>query len=560
MTLSTTLRRLALSKILLLPMLALVILIPANFMAEETAEPTLFLRPHCAEGTATCPTYTVKDPETLQTSPQKKGDELHMDLVLTNPGKRKISRVRAWLQYNSAVLEGKGITAGTALPTPTPGEMIFSATDGLIKIDLSATANAEPTTEEILIARLLLQVKSVPQTKTDVMSFYDVQPTGHTRVVAVKTAGGTEDILTQNPGSLLVAFEAAPASSASSVASSTASTGSGASSASKKSGSGTSFASDSGSGSSLSSVAGHAAGSGSSAVSSVQSSASSAAAPICGNGIVEAGEQCDDGNFLAGDGCSIVCTTEAQSSSSTMIGSGASSASSVASRILLPDGMTCSEHGDCKGGLCSGGICRGDILKVEDGGACTAPGHCMSGICESNRCAKVTSSSSASVTPPVSGTAFALLQVRNVRITTEGTSLYVAWDPLASSQLKAYNLYYGTTTGRYIQRKTISEDSTSMAIRGLPEKTTYFVAIRALSTQDEESAFSQEVAVEVGNAKTSTAPLTGDLLSTRKPVTVPGETGMSSVITLILTISAITGTALASRRQIVALTTTPRAR
>jgi len=206
-------------------------------------------------------------------------------------------------------------------------------------------------------------------------------------------------------------------------------------------------------------------------------------------------------------------------------------------------------------------VCRGDILKVEDGGACTASGHCVSGLCTSNRCAPhAASSSSTSVVPPVSGTAFALLQVRNVRITTEGTSLYVAWDPLASSQLKAYNLYYGTTTGRYIQRKIVSGDSTSMAIRGLPEKTTYFVAIRALSLQDEESAFSQEVAVEVGNPKTSTAPLTGDLLATRTPVTVPGETGMSSVITLVLLISAITGTALASRRQMVALTTSPRSR
>lgn len=561
MTHTATHSRLTRSRVLWLPvLLALIFLIPAGFNAEETAEPTLYLRPHCAEGTTPCSMYTVKDPETLQTPPQNLNDQMHMDLVLFNPGKRKISRVRAWLQYNSAVLDGKGITAGTALPTPAPGELSFSATDGLVKIDLSAVANQEPVTEEILVAKLLLQVKSVPQTKTDVLSFYDVQPTGHTRVVAVKTAGGTEDILTQNPGSLLISFETS-SSSASSVASSA---GSGSSAVSLPASSATSFANDSGSGSSVSSTASHAAGSGSSAISassalSSGSGASSVAAPICGNALLEAGEQCDDGNFLAGDGCSVACTTEVQSSSSVSSGSGASSASSATSRTLLPDGMVCSQHADCRGGLCSGGVCRGDILKVEDGGACTTSSNCVSGNCVSNRCAAALASSSSSVAAPLSGSAFALLQVRNVRITTEGTSLYVAWDPLTSSQLKAYNLYYGTTSGRYIQRKTVSGDSTSMAIRGLPEKTTYFVAIRALSLMDEESAFSQEVAVEVGNPKTSTSPLTGDLLSTRTPVTVSGETGMSSMIMLILAISAVTGTALASRRQIVAMTSTFRA-
>ena len=33
-------------------------------------------------------------------------------------------------------------------------------------------------------------------------------------------------------------------------------------------------------------------------------------APVCGNGQVEAGEQCDDGNVVAGDGCSPTCQTE----------------------------------------------------------------------------------------------------------------------------------------------------------------------------------------------------------------------------------------------------------
>jgi cysteine-rich repeat protein len=32
--------------------------------------------------------------------------------------------------------------------------------------------------------------------------------------------------------------------------------------------------------------------------------------PICGDGVVDAGEQCDDGNAVNGDGCSSACTTE----------------------------------------------------------------------------------------------------------------------------------------------------------------------------------------------------------------------------------------------------------
>src|SRR5262249_51290885 len=32
---------------------------------------------------------------------------------------------------------------------------------------------------------------------------------------------------------------------------------------------------------------------------------------ICGNGIIDPGEQCDDGNTVSGDGCSNVCTIEA---------------------------------------------------------------------------------------------------------------------------------------------------------------------------------------------------------------------------------------------------------
>lgn len=38
-----------------------------------------------------------------------------------------------------------------------------------------------------------------------------------------------------------------------------------------------------------------------------------ASAPVCGNSIVEPGEQCDDGNTYSGDGCSATCQTETPS-------------------------------------------------------------------------------------------------------------------------------------------------------------------------------------------------------------------------------------------------------
>ena len=35
-----------------------------------------------------------------------------------------------------------------------------------------------------------------------------------------------------------------------------------------------------------------------------------AVAAVCGNGILETGEECDDGNLINGDGCSSTCTIE----------------------------------------------------------------------------------------------------------------------------------------------------------------------------------------------------------------------------------------------------------
>lgn len=174
--------------------------------------------------------------------------------------------------------------------------------------------------------------------------------------------------------------------------------------------------------------------------------------------------------------------------------------------------------------------------------------------------------SSAGSTLPAS---FLLLQVQNVRISTEGTALYIAWDPLSSSQLKGYNVYYGTQTGRYIQRRSLPITGHSLIVRDLPPDATYYAAVRGVNEQDQESAFSQEVAVQIGKPATSTAPLIGrpqdpsDLSADTTPppnpvshaangTNVPGEAGLPSLLIVFLAISAVIGTLLAFRRQMAA--------
>ena len=55
---------------------------------------------------------------------------------------------------------------------------------------------------------------------------------------------------------------------------------------------------------------------------------------VCGNGVVEAVEICDDGNRTGGDGCSSDCQTES-----------------------CVDGTACATDFDCPGGMCSLGLC-----------------------------------------------------------------------------------------------------------------------------------------------------------------------------------------------------------
>ena len=111
--------------------------------------------------------------------------------------------------------------------------------------------------------------------------------------------------------------------------------------------------------------------------------------------------------------------------------------------------------------------------------------------------------------------------------------MYLAWDALRSGALGGYHLYYGTRSGEYLQRRAMPAAQTTLVLRNLPVDTTYYFALRGVSANAEETAFSQEVAVKVGSPATSTVPLLGTGMGGGKnPVggqkpgqTVPGATG-----------------------------------
>jgi cysteine-rich repeat protein len=134
----------------------------------------------------------------------------------------------------------------------------------------------------------------------------------------------------------------------------------------------------------------------------------------CGNGILDPGEDCDDGNTVDGDCCSSTCHLEASGSACASDGNpctndvcnGAGACTHVANAASCDDGNPCT-HGDvCSGGTCAGtpvacpaqdqchvagtcdpasGLCsnppKPDGSACTDGNACTQTDTCQGGVC-----------------------------------------------------------------------------------------------------------------------------------------------------------------------------------
>jgi cysteine-rich repeat protein len=123
---------------------------------------------------------------------------------------------------------------------------------------------------------------------------------------------------------------------------------------------------------------------------------------ICGNGIVQGNEECDDGNTAAGDGCSPTCQIESCHSCSGQ----PSVCTALADSTACDDHSACTTNDTCTGGICSGtattctasdqchdagtcdpltGACSNpaklDGTGCDDGNGCTQGDGCQAGAC-----------------------------------------------------------------------------------------------------------------------------------------------------------------------------------
>lgn len=270
----------------------------------------------------------------------------------------------------------------------------------------------------------------------------------------------------------------------------------------------------------------------------------------------------------------------APATSSAPARSSAASSSSAAASVASSASAASAASAQASSGV-FGGAVSVSSSSASSAASSLSPTSASAGSASSSLGNLQFSSSAASLSGP-----FAQLQVRNLRVGTEGTNAYLSWDTLSASQLIAYNVYYGTVSGQYIQRRTLDKTTDNTTIRNLPQNLTYYFAVRGVSSTGAETDYSQEVAVTIGNPATSTNPLgagssslsfagvptpnspyQSNVTAENKPAFAhPGvihqpayakprnvtETGVSSTLALLAIASAAIGTFFAFRRQLIA--------
>lgn len=168
------------------------------------------------------------------------------------------------------------------------------------------------------------------------------------------------------------------------------------------------------------------------------------------------------------------------------------------------------------------------------------------------------SESTTPTAPAASSTTFTLLQVQGLAVTTKNTTVFIGWSPLRSSSLTGYYVYYGSVSGRYLQRHSVPPEAASLVLRDLPLGSQLFFAVRGVSAGG-ETTFGQEESVIVGRPETSTSPLVegqipqgeqaqGNPIETHGGMEVTGSTGLTNTVALLVLLSAGIGTLFSASR------------
>jgi len=89
-----------------------------------------------------------------------------------------------------------------------------------------------------------------------------------------------------------------------------------------------------------------------------------------------------------------------------------------------------------------------------------------------------------------------LYRPTGLKATTGEGYVFLIWDELEDSSLSGYNLYYSSTSGRYLQRRPMGKVN-QYEIDNLENSKTYYFAITAYDASNRETDYSDEVRITV---------------------------------------------------------------